>query len=177
MTASQAGFRAALVAALPGLRRYATGLTGNRDAADELVQDCLERALRAADTLERPERMGAWLRRILHNLFIDEVRRRRGTGWPVDLASIENDISWSASPAESEVRELVRAVQGLSLEHRQVVLLVGVEGLSYREVAAELGVPVGTVMSRLARGRERLRAVLAGASPGPGSRAEAEGGA
>lgn len=159
---AHAAFRQALIGELPALRRYALGLAGNAHAADDLVQDCIERALRAAGSLEQISRIGAWLRRILHNLFVDELRRRGGAGWPVELASIDNDLSWSVQPAEMEVGELVRATQRLSLEHRQILLLVGVEGLSYREVADELGVPIGTVMSRLARARERLRAALAG---------------
>ena len=150
-----------LIAHLPALRRYATGLAGQAGEADDLVQDCMERALKHPDALAQQDRMGAWLRSILHNLFIDGIRRRRLGGSMVDIRDLEDDLALSAPPEDrSGIRDLVRATMGLSLEHRQVLLLVGVEGLSYREVAAELGVPIGTVMSRLARGRDRLREAL-----------------
>ncbi len=161
--ASHAEFRRGLIRELPRLRRYALGLAGNAPAADDLVQDCIERALRGAASLERPERIGAWLRQILHNLFLDQLRRRGGVGWKVDIADIDNDLSWSTRPADTEMHELVKALQHLNPEHRQILLLAGVEGLSYREIGEELRVPLGTVMSRLARARERLRAALAGA--------------
>jgi RNA polymerase sigma-70 factor (ECF subfamily) len=148
----------ALVSHLPGLRRYATALTGSTSAADDLVQDCIERALRRADSLQDHSKMAAWLRTILHNLHLDELRRRRGRGTGVDLDEMENDIALSTMPEDrAAAADLVRAMATLSAEHRQILLLVGLEDLSYREIADELGLPLGTVMSRLARARERLR--------------------
>ena len=158
-----------MIAQLPALRRYAAGLVGRTGEADDLVQDCIERALRRPDALKDRARMGAWLRSILHNLFVDGQRRVRGRGGALDVRDMEDDLALSAPPQDrAGLRDFGRAMAGLSIEHRQVLLLVGVEGLSYREVAAELGVPVGTVMSRLARGRAALRDALGEAERPPG---------
>jgi len=125
------------------------------------VQDCIERALRRQDGLQQRERMGAWLRSILHNVFVDDLRRRRLRGTMVDVRDLEDDLALSTKPEDrAAMQDFYAATMRLSLEHRQILLLVGVEGLSYREVAAELGVPIGTVMSRLARARDRLREAL-----------------
>ncbi len=125
------------------------------------MQDCIERALRRQDGLQQREKMGAWLRSILHNVFVDEVRRRRMRGTGVDVRDLEDDLALSAPPDDrSGMQDVLRATMALSFEHRQILLLVGVEGLSYREVAEELGLPVGTVMSRLSRAREGLREKL-----------------
>lgn len=159
MTASQEDdFARALTAHLPTLRRYATVLVGNTAAADDLVQDCIERALRQWTKLEHLERIGGWLRSILHNLYIDGLRRSQRQGVTVELSNAENDFAIVAPGRDPATAvDFDRALRRLSVEHRQVLLLVGLEGLNYREVAEELQVPVGTVMSRLARARERLR--------------------
>jgi len=108
--------------------------------------------------LERLDRIGGWLRSILHNLHIDALRRGQRQGTRIGLADAENDPGL-ATPGQDSVTamDFSRALERLSFEHRQVLLLVGLEGLNYREVAQELAIPVGTVMSRLARARERLR--------------------
>ena len=156
-------FGNALIAQLPGLRRYAAALVGNMSAADDLVQDCIERALRRAETLDEPQRLAGWLRSILYNLHMDELRSKRRRGIGVDYTEMDNDIALSAPPDDrSAASDFTRAISTLSLEHRQILLLVGVEGLNYREIATELGIPIGTVMSRLARARERLRGALDG---------------
>jgi RNA polymerase sigma-70 factor (ECF subfamily) len=125
------------------------------------VQDCIERALRRQDGLQQADRMGAWLRAILHNVFVDGKRQLRVRGQMVDVRDMEDDLALSAPPDDrAGMQDFFRATMRLSTEHRQILLLVGVEGLSYREVAEELGVPLGTVMSRLARAREKLRALL-----------------
>jgi RNA polymerase sigma-70 factor (ECF subfamily) len=159
VTASQEDdFARALTAQLPALRRYATVLVGNTAAADDLVQDCIERALRQWTKLEHLERIGGWLRSILHNHYIDGLRRTQRQGMTVELADAENDYAVVAPGRDAAAAvDFDRALHRLSVEHRQVLLLVGLEGLNYREVAEELSVPVGTVMSRLARARERLR--------------------
>jgi len=159
-------FTVALTAQLPGLRRYATALAGNPGMADDLVQDTIERALRQATKLEDLQRIGAWLRSILHNLYIDDVRRTRRQGVKVDLMDVENSFS-VVTPVRDHaaVMDFERALATLSFEHRQILLLVGLEGLNYREVAAELSMPMGTVMSRLARARERLRAEMERTTP------------
>jgi RNA polymerase sigma-70 factor (ECF subfamily) len=152
-------FARALTAQLPALRRYAAVLIGNRTAADDLVQDCIEKALRQSGKLDQPERIGAWLRAILHNLYIDEMRRRSRQGLTVDLTDLEN-AAHGATPDPVAAMDMDRALARLSVEHRQILLLVGLEGLNYREVADELSMPLGTVMSRLARAREKLRETM-----------------
>lgn len=159
-------FAAALTAQLPALRRYAMVLIGNRATTDDLVQDCIERALRQFRTLQHLERIGGWMRTILHNIYIDEIRRHRRQGLNVNVMDIENTAAGTVAARDpSAVMDLDRALASLSIEHRQILLLVGLEGLNYREVANELSIPVGTVMSRLARARERLREALEPAAP------------
>jgi RNA polymerase sigma-70 factor (ECF subfamily) len=154
-------FADALLAQLPQLRRYAAALSGNLSLADDLVQDCIERALRQAAHLKERERLGSWLRSILYNLFIDEIRRRRVRGIEKEITELADDQAL-AQPASDrgQVRDFLRAMDGLSPEHRQILLLVGLEDMSYREIASELKIPIGTVMSRIARARERLRSAL-----------------
>ena len=154
-------FSDALVAQLPGLRRYAMALAGNAALADDLVQDCIERALGQEAQLRELTRMAGWLRRILYHLYIDEIRRGRRRGREQDIADLADHLELSApAPDNSAVKEFIHAVNRLSVEHRQILLLVSVEELSYREIAEELDVPLGTVMSRLARARERLRELM-----------------
>jgi RNA polymerase sigma-70 factor (ECF subfamily) len=154
-------FATALTAQLPALRRYAIALAGSVAAADDLVQDCIERALRQSIKLDELRSVAGWLRTILHNLYIDEIRRKRRQGMSVDAADVENHASLMSPPRDlAAMMDLERAMGALSVEHRQILLLVGLEGLNYREIADELGVPIGTVMSRLARARERLREVM-----------------
>jgi RNA polymerase sigma-70 factor (ECF subfamily) len=155
-------FGAALADALPRLRRYAIALVGDVATADDLVQDCLERAWRNRDTLRDGRAAFAWLRTILHNANIDRIRlRRRRLDEAESLDTVsETIIAGMRDDDPSLSMDVVRAMNQLSFEHRQILLLIGLEGVSYREVADELGVPIGTVMSRLARARERLRALL-----------------
>jgi RNA polymerase sigma-70 factor (ECF subfamily) len=154
-------FATALIAYLPRLRRYATALAGSVSVADDLVQDCMERALKRAETLQDPQRMAGWLRSILLHLYMDMVRLQRSRGTGVEITQVDNDLALSVPPADRGATiDFIRALDGLSAEHRQILLLVGLEGLNYREIAEELGIPMGTVMSRLARARERLRNAL-----------------
>jgi RNA polymerase sigma-70 factor (ECF subfamily) len=151
----------ALLAHVPGLRRYAAALAGNAADADDLVQECIERALVRHETLREPESLGRWLRTILHNLYVTKLRRRAAASLPIE--DFAEDLALSVPPEDQgQIRDLVRALGSLSVEHRQVLLLVSLEGLSYREVAEILDIPIGTVMSRLARARERLRSLLDG---------------
>ncbi len=160
-TAVSPAFGDALVAQLPALRRYAVALVGNAALADDLVQDCIERALGQGAQLREPERLAAWLRRILHNLYIDRIRRDRRRGRERDITELADHLELSTpAPDNSAAQEFIQAVNRLSIEHRQILLLVSVEELSYREIADELEIPLGTVMSRLARARERLRSLL-----------------
>src|ERR1700743_2030318 len=154
-------FADALVAQLPGLRRYAVALAGNAALADDLVQDCIERALGQERQLREIERLGAWLRRILYHLYIDEIRRGKRRGREQDITELADQLELSApAPDNMAMREFIHAVNRLSIEHRQILLLISVEELSYREIADELDIPLGTVMSRLARARERLRELM-----------------
>jgi RNA polymerase sigma-70 factor (ECF subfamily) len=151
---------AEIVACIPSLRRYARGLTADRDRADDLVQDTLERAWGRLSMWHRRGEIRAWMFGIMHNQFIDRLRAQRSR--PEDSAG--DDVPEVPQPPQQshrlEVRDLDRCLQRLSVEQREVLLLVGVEEFSYQEAATALGVPIGTVMSRLSRGRERLRVEL-----------------
>lgn len=156
---------AQIVACIPSLRRYARGLTANREAADDLVQDTLERAWTRIAFWERRGDLRAWLFSILHNLFVDRVRSAGRS--PLEQMP-EEEIMAPVRPTQTdliEVRDLDKALLTLPPEQREVLLLVAVEQMSYEQVARVLDVPAGTVMSRLSRARERLRAVLEGRAP------------
>jgi RNA polymerase sigma-70 factor, ECF subfamily len=158
---SHEDFVKALVAQLPGLRRYAMVLAGNAAMADDLVQDSIEKALRQSGQLRELQLLPRWLRRILHNLYIDEIRRRRGKGPQADIMNFADHAELSIPADDSaQGRDFMRAMNALNVEHREILLLVGLEDMSYREIAEELKVPIGTVMSRLARARERLRSLM-----------------
>ena len=150
---------------IPALRRYAWALLRDETAADDLVQDCLERALSRWQLRRRDGNLRAWLFAILHNRFISDRRRDKRRGIPLPLE--EGNDAASASDTESGVtrRDLLEALALLPEEQRAVVLLVGVEDLSYEDAARALGVPIGTVMSRLSRGREKLRRYIEGERP------------
>ena len=147
-----------IVPYIPNLRRYARALVGDRDGADDLVQDTLERAVRKFH-LWRPGDLRAWLFSIMHNVFVNQLKARR------IAPDVEIDDSYPApsSPVTSmDLQDLQRALATLAPEQREVVLLVALEDMSYADVSRTLGIPMGTVMSRLSRGRERLRRVMAG---------------
>ena len=154
--------RDAIVAEIPRLRRFARALSGDAALADDLVQDCLERALSRLHLFRRPDNLRAWLFTILRNIHLNTIRgqkRRDALALQQDAAEIQRTQSPSQLDG-ARLRDLERALSRLSDEHREVILLVGLEELSYRETAAVLDVPVGTVMSRLSRGRERLRTLM-----------------
>jgi RNA polymerase sigma-70 factor (ECF subfamily) len=166
--------RAALIEAhIPGLRRFACALLrGDRDGADDLVQDSLERALSRWHLQRAEGSLRGWLYTILYNRFLSDRHRlqRRGAHGQLTEA-IEAELPWvsGGQDAALEHRDLMRAFAKLPEEQRAVLLLVGVEDLSYEEAARVLAVPIGTVMSRLSRGRERLRQHLAGNVEGGGN--------
>ena len=159
-------FAARVVAHVPRLRRYATAWLHNAADADDLVQDCVERALRQQATLQHPERLGGWLFAILHNLHLSKLRRERRRGVTIELDALADDLALSA-PAEdrNQIRDFARAMATLSEDHRQILLLISLEGLTYREIAELLEVPIGTVMSRLARARAQIKTYLEGGRP------------
>jgi len=152
-----------LIAEIPSLRRYARALTGSADAADDLVQDCLERACSRWHLWQRDRALRPWLFTMMRNLFISGLRSRARRPRDVPVEQGEHKLVQPANqPDRMALRDLARALPELPAEQREVVLLIGLEGFTYAEVAAMTEVPVGTVMSRLSRGRERLRRLMAG---------------
>ena len=157
-----------LHAQLPRLRRYARALTNSREAADDLTQDTLERAWNKralwsdGANAAQPASLRAWLHAVMHNVFINGTRKRRPDESLDDLPDSADTLHQHGASAETRaaLRDLQRALTRLPDEQREVVLLVGLEQLSYAETADALGVPIGTVMSRLSRGRERLRQLM-----------------
>lgn len=148
-----------LIATLPRLRRYARQLTGDRSRADDLVQDALERAIDRESTFRSGENLRAWLFSLMHNLFIDGTRRKEAIDWSADATELPEQATQAQSDP-AELRDVRMAMEKLPAEQREVLLLVGVEGLRYREAAEVLGLPIGTVMSRLARAREKMQELL-----------------
>jgi RNA polymerase sigma-70 factor, ECF subfamily len=151
-------------ASIPALRRYAWSLLRDTDDADDLVQDCLVRALDrvAADPVIVSVR--PWLFTIMHNLFVNRWRtthRRRATMPGEAVKNVEIPVAPEQDDALFR-RDLLAGLDRLTEDQRQVLLLVSVEGLEYREVASILGIPVGTVMSRLSRARDNLHAHMDG---------------
>lgn len=152
---------------IPRLRRYARALVGERHAADDLVQDTLERAINKFHLWRPGSDLRAWLFAIMHNVFVNQFRARAARPEePID-ETLEIAAAVS-SPDGLELRDLDAALARLPLEQREVLLLVGLEELSYAEASKALGIPIGTVMSRLFRGRERLRTLMAGVPAQPG---------
>ncbi len=146
---------------MPRLRRYARALTGDRNAADDLVQDTLERALSRFQLWRQGSDLRAWLFTIMHNIFINQARSRmRHPHESLDESTA--DALHARDPDWAELRNIDDALSRLPVEQRAVLLLVGLEQFTYEEAARVLDVPLGTVMSRLSRGRERLRLILAG---------------
>jgi RNA polymerase sigma-70 factor (ECF subfamily) len=150
-----------LEAVVPRLRRYARALTGNREAADDLTQDTLERAWTKRALWQPGTDLRAWMFTVMHNVFVNGARRSRPT---VSLDDMVPDDVGAATATSVEtgvvLAELARSLSLLPAEQREVLLLVGLEQFSYAEASEVLGVPIGTVMSRLSRGRERLRILL-----------------
>jgi RNA polymerase sigma-70 factor (ECF subfamily) len=155
-----ASFRPAeLEALVPRLRRYARALTGSREAADDLTQDTLERAWIKRALWQPGTDLRAWTFTLMHNVFINGTRRGRLPAAPdglVDRVTAEG----TSAETSAVLDELERALALLPTEQREVLLLVGLEQFTYAEAAEVLGVPLGTVMSRLSRARERLRLLL-----------------
>lgn len=144
---------------IPALQRFARTLTSAPDLADDLVQDCLERAIRKKSLFRSPANPRAWLFKIMHNLHRNQVVQKRphiGSVELVDAAEPPRQL------AASELNDVKAAMEMLSQEHKQILMLVAVEGLSYKEAAQILGIQKGTVMSRLARARDQLRSIMNG---------------
>ena len=155
--------RERLLVWLPRLRRYARALAGQRDDADDLVQDTLERAWSRLHLWRGVADMRAWLFGIMHNVHVDGARRRRVATTSLDELGEAGEPH--AAPVQHDrlaLLDLQSALDALPAEQKEVLLLVGLEDMSYADAARTLGVPIGTVMSRLSRGRERLRALMEG---------------
>lgn len=162
-----------ILAEIPRLRRYAYVLLRDHVAADDLVQDSLERALSRQNLFQPGTNLRAWLFTIMHNLHVNAVIKARRASPAGNTDDVADSHRCAVEPSQSDhlmLRDMERALGALSEEQRSVVLLVGVEGLSYAETAAVLDVPVGTVMSRLARGRNRLRSLMNGEDLDPPER-------
>jgi RNA polymerase sigma-70 factor (ECF subfamily) len=154
----------AILAEIPRLRRYARSMLGDRAAADDLVQDTLERAWARLQQWRAGSDMRAWLFGIMHNLRVDQLRRPRLTTRSID----EDDFEVPTRPTQTdelELRDIESALGHLPDEQREILLLVALEEMGYADIAAALGIPIGTVMSRLSRGRERLRLIMSGEQP------------
>jgi RNA polymerase sigma-70 factor (ECF subfamily) len=151
-----------IVELIPRLRRYARALAGDRIAADDLVQDTLERAWSKLHLYRRGTDLRAWLFTVMHNVYVNQLRAMR------PAAQFDEEMAELALPARTdtlELRDLDAAIRRLPPDQREVLLLVALEEMSYDEAAGTLGIPIGTVMSRLARAREKLRSMLSGLPP------------
>lgn len=160
--AMSGGFSDQLIAVLPRLRRFARGLTGSAVEADDLVQAACERALSRAHQFQEGTRFDSWMFRIVQTIWIDQLRARdvRKEDAEADAERLGTDESVRRADARLALAEVRRAVSRLPVEQRTALLLVTVEGLSYKEAAAVAKVPVGTIMSRLARARVALQGQL-----------------
>ncbi|HEX6142878.1 MAG TPA: sigma-70 family RNA polymerase sigma factor [Geminicoccaceae bacterium] len=146
---------------IPKLRRYARALLGDPARADDLVQETLLRALSRQHMWKPGTNMRAWMFTILHNIHVNNQRRRFVRGEFQDPLEDQPEQGTPSTQEHSlEIRDLAKALKTLPEAQRQVLLLVGLEGMDYKQVADVLEVPVGTVMSRLHRGREALRRLL-----------------
>ncbi|HYH39161.1 MAG TPA: RNA polymerase sigma factor [Azospirillum sp.] len=156
---------AQIEAEIPRLRRFARAMVRDATLADDLVQECLERALSRLHLWRPGSNLRAWLFTILRNLHINGIRRRQAV---VDIDGEGQAAIGAASGAQIvrlELRDLRRALGMLPNEQREVVLLIGLEGISYGEAADILGISIGTVKSRLSRGRRALRLLMEGRTP------------
>jgi len=155
---------------IPALRRYARALMRNRATADDLVQDCLERAVRRWHQ-HRDGEVRAWLFAILHNLAVDQFRKVAARGRHIAIDETSEDDFGEAAVQEHRLmyQDVLNKLARLPEEQRAVLLLVAVEDLSYTDAAKVLNIPVGTVMSRLSRARERLQQEIGGGAEVPGN--------
>ena len=168
MDSSQA-FERELTGLLPRLRRFAHALSRNGADADDLTQATVERALRSRSQWEPGTRLDSWLYRIMRNLWIDTSRaraRRDKREAPEEEAQFVGEDPREAMHASLELQRAMEAMERLPTEQREVVALILIEGFGYREVSEMLGLPIGTVSSRLVRGRTALLGMLGGTSNG-----------
>lgn len=158
--------RAQVIEQLPGLRRYARALTGDAWAADDLVQDTLERACTKWRLWQAGTDLRAWLFTLMHNLYLNQRRGQPAARMAVALEDVEGSLAAQAGPVDDAL-DLDRCLQRLPADQRAVLLMVTLEDLSYEATARILDIPVGTVMSRLSRARTRLRELMGEAPSAP----------
>lgn len=167
-----------VLACLPHLRAFARSLTGDRDRADDLVQDAVLRALGAAQQFTPGTNFKAWIFTILRNLYFNEFRRNPSLFRPLEAADMEMHATSPAQQAGLEFDDFRRAFAKLPAEQREALVLVGADGFKYEEAAAICGCAVGTIKSRVSRARRDLQAMLGDTPPGtsPGASSGASGG-
>lgn len=157
-----AEFQRNLLIELPHLRRFARALAGDAALADDLVQDCVERALKKQHLYDSTRPLRAWLYAILRNIHISHWRRASPWGHPKNIDDLEGFEG--AIPPEQEqnlsLSLITQALDHLQPQHREVLVLISLEEVSYREAADIIGVPIGTIMSRLSRARSILQKIL-----------------
>jgi RNA polymerase sigma-70 factor (ECF subfamily) len=164
MDGRSSSFRSELILLLPRLRRFGHALTGSADAADDLVQDALERAMRRQAQYEPGTRLDSWMYRMMQTIWIDErrkqtVRRQHAPSLP-DVVKTHGEDGRISFSARIELEDVRKAMLLLPDDCRAVLALVSIDGLSYSEAAEALAIPAGTVMSRLSRARRLLIAIL-----------------
>ena len=149
-----------ILACLPNLRAFARSLTGNRDRADDLVQDAVLRALNAASQYTPGTNFRAWIFTILRNLHFNELRRNRGLMRPLEAADLEIHATAPAQLARLEFDDFRRAFSTLPAALREALVLVGADGLRYDEAATICGCPIGTIKGRVLRARSEIKKLL-----------------
>lgn len=154
-----ADFDQLIIEHIPRLRRYARALVRDIHAADDLVQDCLERAWSRQHLYDASQTIRPWLFSIMHNIYANSARNFNRTPVLTTLNTHDDSVD-ATQESDLSLRDLERSLALLSNEHREVLLLVGLEQLSYKEVADVLEIPLGTVMSRLTRAREKLKELM-----------------
>jgi RNA polymerase sigma-70 factor (ECF subfamily) len=159
MTGSPSFSRDELVALLPRLRRFARLVAGQREDADDLVQVAIERALTRGDQWQPGTRLDSWMFRIMKNAWIDEVRARARRNALFAPEEAGEHVGTAGDPHVDRLA-VEKALSRLSEDQRLAIGLVLVEGLAYKEAAEVLDIPIGTLTSRIARGREALQALL-----------------
>ena len=157
--------RTLIVEQLPALRRYARALTGDAWVADDLVQDTLERACAKWQLWVVGSDLRAWLFTLMHNIYLNQRRASKVALNSVNIEDVESELPTLAAAGDDSL-DLGRCLQRLPAEQRAVLLLVAIEDMSYQEAAKVLAIPLGTVMSRLSRARNRLRELMDGGQPG-----------
>lgn len=152
-------FRQELIRSLPHLRRYARALISHNESAEDLIQDCLERVLSRQHLWDTGKPMKPWLFTVMHNVFANNARQYRRAPSLISIHEME-DISDTTGTSDIYLNDLQYSLEQLSHEHREIILLVGLEQMSYKDTATILDIPLGTVMSRLTRARQNLRKIM-----------------